>query len=166
MTAMALKVETIQTDRLLFRGIDETDVKEIVLWRSDPTVYQYFKSPHKITVEEHINWYNNSYLHNDNRYDWICIEKESFKKIGVFGLTKQNDIAEVNYLLAPEAQHKGFAAEGIMRLVRYAAENLDVNNVIAEIHKDNRPSVAVVQKLGFNKISEDDDFAIYEIEVQ
>ncbi len=162
---MALKVETIQTDRLLFRGIHETDVNEIVLWRSDPTVYQYFKSPHKITVEEHIKWYNNSYLHNDNRYDWICIEKESFKKIGVFGLTKQNDIAEINYLLAPEAQHKGFALEGITRLVRYAAESWKIKSVIAEIHKDNLPSMSVIQKLGFSIMSEGEVFSIYGIEV-
>ncbi len=162
---MALKVKTIQTDRLLFRGIDETDAKEIVLWRSDPKVYQYFKSPHKITLEEHLNWYNNSYLHNDNRYDWICVEKESLKKIGVFGLTKQNDIAEISYLLSSEAQHKGFASEGIIRLVRHAAETWDIKMVIAEIHINNLPSIAVVQKLGFCMISESEDFSIYGIEV-
>lgn len=163
--SMARKTDTIQTGRLIFRGIDETDTEKIVNWRSDPEVYKYFKSPHKITIEEHKHWYRNSYLCNEDRFDWICIEKTTGNKIGVFGLVKKNNIAEVNYLLSPEAQHKGYATEGIMQLVQYAAKTWGVKQVIAEIHKENVPSIAAVKKLGFTMLSNREIFVSYGIEV-
>ena len=110
---MARDLDIIQTERLILRGINETDAIKIVEWRSDPEVYRFFKSPHKITVREHVAWYNNSYLPNENRFDWMCIEQSSGKRIGVFGLVRDEDLCEVNYLLASEAQHKGFAAPAV-----------------------------------------------------
>lgn len=162
---MAQGLDTIETGRLFLRGIDESDAELIVEWRSVPEVYRFFKSPHKITVDEHLDWYRNSYLNNSERFDWICIEKESKKRIGVFGLTREGDKAEVNYLLAPEGQHKGFAAEAVQKLIEYAAENWNSRQVIAEIHRDNKPSLDLAEKLGFNVISEDEPFVIYGITV-
>ena len=163
---MARGLDTIETDRLLLRGINESDAKLIVQWRSVPEVYQYFKSPHQISYEEHMNWYNNRYLDNNNRFDWICIEKDSGKRIGVFGLYKTDDKkVEINYLLSPEGQHKGYAAEVIMGLIGYSSKMWNVKQVVAEIHKDNQPSLALVKKLGFKFISLKDSFFTYGIEV-
>ncbi len=162
---MMKEIGTICTERLIFKGIEETDAAEIVKWRSNPEVYKFFKAPHKITIDEHLNWYRNSYLYNTNRFDWICFEKKNCSKIGVFGLVRKNEIAEVNYLLAPEAQHKGYAAEGILSLVNYASETWNVKQVAAEIHKNNIPSINVVKKLGFNLQKGEGDFVIYRIEV-
>lgn len=160
---MLKEIDTISTERLLLRGILEDDAKEIVGWRSDPEVYKYFKSPHKISVEEHLNWFNNSYLYNENRFDWICIRKKDGKKIGVFGIVTDDEKVEINYLLDSGAQHKGYAKEGISALVKYARENFGGKLIVAEIHKNNLPSIAVVSKLGFKLISSHDDFVIYGI---
>ena len=162
---MAKGFKTIETERLILRGIDETDAELIVRWRSEPKVYRYFKSPHQITLKEHLNWYNNKYLINNDRFDWICIEKKSGNRIGVFGLYREDDVAEVNYLLAPEAQHKGYAAEAIQGLVNYAATDWNSKQVVAEIHAENQPSIALVQKLGFELISREESFVIYGIGV-
>ena len=158
---MARDFDRLQTERLILRGINETDAIEIVEWRSDPEVYKYFKSPHKITVQEHFNWFNKSYLYNDKRLDWMCIEKDSGKKIGVFGLViNDKDSAEINYLLAPDAQHKGYAVEAIRRLIEFT-DSMNVSHIIAEIHKENEPSVRLVQKLGFVLEKAEGDFEIY-----
>ena len=162
---MANNLDTIQTERLSFYGINEADVDVIVKWRSNPEVYKYFKSSHKITREEHLAWYRSSYLANQNRFDWICIEKASSKKIGVFGLVREDDLAEVNYLLDPEAQHKGYALEGIMALVRYSASKWNIKMVYAEIHKKNLPSIKAVKKLDFHIVENKGDFVKYGIEV-
>ena len=164
---MAAHLDTIETSRLLLRGIDETDADAIVKWRSVPEVYQYFKSPHQITKEEHLNWYHKRYLFNDRRFDWMCLEKDSNERIGVFGLSKESDdVAEVNYLLAPEAQHKGFAKEAVEELVRYAAIQWGTSKVIAEIHDNNSPSIQLAQRLGFHAESKEGPFTIYAIEVK
>ena len=146
---MARDLDIIQTERLILRGINETDAIKIVEWRSDPEVYRFFKSPHKITVREHVAWYNNSYLPNENRFDWMCIEQSSGKRIGVFGLVRDEDLCEVNYLLASEAQHKGFAAEAIKSLMDYAAKNCGIRHVVAEIHKNNQHTSIINQQLNY-----------------
>ena len=162
---MAKDLDIIQTERLILRGINETDAAEIVEWRSDPEVYKFFKAPHKITIKEHFNWYNNSYMSNDSRLDWMCIERMTGKKIGVFGLLKSDEYVEVNYLLAPESRHKGYASEAINGIMHYALEKWNANRIIAEIHKDNEPSIALVKRLGFSKAETDGLFVIYGIEV-
>ena len=145
---MARDFDRLQTERLILRGINETDAVEIVEWRSGPDVFKYFKSPRKITVQEYFDWYNNSYLQNAGRRDWMCIEKETGKKIGVFGLVTGEDSAEINYLLAPDAQHKGYAAEAVRCLTEFA-KNQKILHVVAEIHKENKPSIRLIRKQGF-----------------
>ena len=162
---MTKDIDTIESERLVFRGIAEKDAEQIVAWRSDPDVYRYFKSPHKISLEEHLNWYKNSYLNSASRYDWMCIDSESGENLGVFGLVISGDTAEVNYLLSPNAQHKGYATEGVMCLVGYAIAKWSVTKVIAEIHKDNAPSIALAERLGFSKTGTEEPFVIYGFEV-
>ena len=162
---MAKDIDVIESDRLTFRGITDKDAELIVEWRSDPDVYRYFKNPHKISLEEHLNWYKNSYLNNDSRYDWMCIESESGDRVGVFGIVIDGDTAEVNYLLSPVAQHKGYATEGVMCLAGYAVAKWSVKKVIAEIHNDNKPSIALVERLGFSEIGTNGPFTIYGFEV-
>ncbi|MBR1423118.1 MAG: GNAT family N-acetyltransferase [Ruminococcus sp.] len=162
---MARHVKRIETNRLVLRGINENDTEKIVEWRSDPKVYMYFKAPHRISIKEHLNWFHSVYLENDNRFDWICIEKDSGKRIGVFGLYREEMTAEVNYILAPEARHKGYATESIKCLVDFASKNWNCKYIIAEIHQDNKSSIALVEKLGYKIISCNGSFIVYRIEV-
>lgn len=161
---MAKDLDKLQTERLNLRGINETDAFEIVEWRSDPGVYKYFKNPHKITITEHFNWYNNSYLYNENRLDWMCIERATGKKIGIFGASRNKNCVEVSYLLAPESQHKGYASEVIKEIIQYIREKWKSKRIIAEIHRDNGPSIALVDRLGFKLEETDGEFVIYGIE--
>lgn len=163
---MAKRVETIKTNRLALRGIDITDADSIVNWRANPEVYKYFLSPHKITIDEHINWFLNRYLNNENRFDWICLNKEKEERIGVFGIIKGDESVELNYLLAPEAQHKGYATEAIRALIDYASKKWDIGKVVAEIHEDNRPSILLAERLGFKQASYKYPFYVYELMIE
>ena len=165
MNNIAKRISTIQTQRPILRGIGEEDTKEIVKWRSDPFVYRFFKNPHKITEEEHIRWYKDNYLKNPNRFDWMCIEKESGGKIGVFGIIKEEKTAEVNYLLAPEAQHKGYASESLKGIIQYAYDDLTVKLITAVIHKDNKPSIALVEKMGFTFKEMQGEFSAFQYQL-
>ena len=161
---MAKEVEELQTKRLILRGIREEDAPEIVKWRSDPEVYRYFKNPQKITIESHLNWYYHNYLLDESRFDWICVDKQTEKIIGVFGLNYNGNNAEVNYLLVPEAQHKGYAQEAINCLISHA-RNYNVKTIIAEIHKDNSPSIALAERMRFVYVKNNENFMIFSREV-
>ncbi len=162
---MALNLDNIETNRLLLRGMEEEDGELVVKWRSDENVYRYFKSPHKITLNEHLNWYRNNYLHNKYRFEWICIEKSTSDRIGAFGLIRGKEEVEVSYLLAPGSRGKGYASEVIRALMDYASKKFGSRQVIAEIHEENKASVELVKNLGFEVIATNKPFITYGVGV-
>ena len=161
---MAKNVAELESERLILKGITEDDAPEIVEWRSDPEAYKFFRSPHRITMDEHLSWYRNNYLSNNNRFDWICVDKSSGRKIGVFGAVRDGNTAEVNYLLATYAQHKGYASEAVKMVIEYVRSELHIKRVAAEIHRDNAPSIALAERTGFTLESESGDFLLYSSE--
>lgn len=154
-------MDNISTERLILREINESDANDIVRWRSDENVFKFFKKPHRITLEEHMHWFHSVYLLDDKRFDLMCIEKMTGNSVGVFGFIKGKSNIEVNYILSPEAQHKGYASEALGGLIQYIMSKYSDYNIIAEIHKDNEPSIRLIQKLGFALESRNDQFCVY-----
>ena len=139
----------MESKRLVFKEISEEDTDIIVEWRSDYDAYKYFLSPHKLTREEHLDWYNNKYLFNNHRIDYIAIEKENKVKIGVFGIIHDGDTVEVNYLVAKNERGKGYAFEAVEYLIKYAKNFWGIKTARLEIHEKNIPSLSLARKLHF-----------------
>lgn len=145
------EVPDLNTARLTLRGIAEEDTHAIVKLRSDPNVYKFFVSPHQISEEEHLTWYKNAYLFNENRIDWIAFDIAN-KLVGVFGVKREDENsveAEVSYILSPEQYGKGYASEAVKRLIQFCREEWKCKFVTAEVHKDNVDSIRFAEKLEF-----------------
>lgn len=157
------KVPVLQTVRLTLRGITEKDTGAIVTLRSDPNVYQYFVSPHQITEQEHMMWFKNNYIFNEDRLDWIALDRNN-NLIGVFGVkreSKDSKEVEISYILAPQQYGKGYASEAATRLIRFCREEWKCVCVTAEVHEDNNDSRRFAEKLGFTKTVKNGSFIIY-----
>lgn len=152
----------METQRLLFREIEVGDTDRIVEWRSDYDVYRFFVHPHKLTIEEHLNWYHNIYLLDEKRTDFMAIEKSSMLPIGVFGLIKNENTVEVNYLLSKEARGKGYAMEAVDYLLRYAKNKWSPTKFIAEIHKENLASISLIKRMGFTEVLCEENMCVFE----
>lgn len=149
------------------RNIDVTDTDSIVLWRGNPDVYRFFVSAHAISKEEHLNWYYNRYLFDENRYDWMALDNLG-QPIGVFGISREHedcDTAEISYILAPQSRGVGYATEAITALLDFLTRTWNVRFVIAEIHEENEPSKQLAQRLGMELFSKDRFFCIYRTEL-
>lgn len=154
----------LEAERLVLCEITEKDAPLIVKWRSDPKVYRYFLSPRPLTEEEHLDWYKNQYLHQNNRMDWIAWEKATGKPVGIFGAKREKDgdtEAEVSYLLAPEFRGKGYAAEAVKRMLRFASEQWLCHAAVARVHEDNQESVKFIGNLGFVWVEKVGNFVTY-----
>ena len=160
---MVKNVPNIETDRLYLRAMDETDAEDVIRWRSEPSVYRFFKSPHKISAEEHSSWFKTIYLKDIDRFEWICFERQSKRKIGVFGIRRSADSVEISYLLDVEFQHKGYAVETIEALIKFVKNELNIRRIIAEIHEYNKASIRLVEKMGFLATAYNSPFWIYEL---
>ena len=162
---MKVTAPKLETERLLLCDMEEKDAANVVKWRSNPEVYCYFLAQHPLLEEEHLNWYNTSYVYNSDRYDWVARKKEDNQSIGVFGVKRESEqslVTEVSYILAPEHQGKGYASEAVLRTIQFAKECWNSERVIAEIHVKNKASIELVKRLGFTYASCDGDFCVYE----
>jgi len=159
-----------ESPRLILREIESEDAENIVAWRSRPEVYRFFRAPHAVTLQEHMAWYNTSYLKDDGRLEFMAIEKQTGKPVGVFGIRKLGDCegqekAEVGYLLKAGAQGNGYAGEAVSLLIQLAKETWAVKKVVAEVHEDNEASIALVKRLQFVKTEKKGCFLVFEKEV-
>ena len=160
-------VPVLKTDRLFLRGISEEDTGFIVKLRSNPEVFKFFVSSHKITAEEHIKWFKESYLSNVNRIDWIASDSGG-ELVGVFGIKredKKSKEAEVSYILSPEQYGKGYASEAINRLKVFCRDEWKCSYVVAEIHELNIDSIRFAEKLGFEQVEKRGIFLLYKRKV-
>lgn len=157
----------LYTDRLKLVDMTEKDACFVVECRSDPDVYKYFVSPHKITIDEHLKWFRERYIYDENRFDWIAFSKED-EPIGAFGVKRDienMDTAEVSYILSHDHYGKGYASEAVNRLIIFCKDNWNCSKVIAEINKDNNASIKFVEKLGFVAENNDGSFIRYVREI-
>lgn len=158
----------LKTERLLLRGIEEDDARYIAKLRSDPGVYRYFRKPCKLTLVEHLQWYRNSYIKDQNRIDWIAVSSEG-ACIGIFGVKRagsQAKEAEVSYILSPSYYKMGYAREAVERMIEFCRTKWGVIDVIADIHAENTDSRRFAEKTGFREISRTGDFIRYKKEAR
>lgn len=158
------KNSTFLSERLCFRGINETDTDCLVIWRSDPQTIRYFRRPVPITKEDHERWYQTAYLQDFGRFDYIIIEKQSQKAIGTVGVNHVDLRArscEISYMIVePAFQRKGYAVEAIATVMDIA-EQEGICLFFVEIHSENIASRRTIEKLGYTCLNEQQPFVTY-----
>jgi ribosomal-protein-alanine N-acetyltransferase len=142
----------LETERLILRYQQASDVAFLVdLW-ADPEVTRYMggprdRDPLRSELEEITQ---NPYA---ERYDlWPVIEKETGQPVGNCGLLDKEVEGkleiELVYVLASSAWGKGYATEMGQALKRYAFEEMGIGRLIALIEPENAASERVALRLG------------------
>jgi RimJ/RimL family protein N-acetyltransferase len=72
--------------------------------------------------------------------------------IGMAGLLKRDflDAIDIGYALLPEYCGAGYAFEATSAVLAYAREQLGAKRVVAIVSEHNRPSIRLLEKLGFS----------------
>lgn len=163
---MKLQPLELRTPRLCLRQIREEDTSVIVQLRSDPLDYRFFRLPHRLTIEEHLQWYRGNYLQNICRFDWLALCED--RPVGLFSLNRlpENMVcAEISYLLAGNMRGKGYAGEAASALLQWSARAWQLKRFFAEIHKENEASIRFIERMGFDYWKEEDPFLFYRKEL-
>ena len=80
------------------------------------------------------------------------------QRLGTIGLKVidyQAKIAEVGFILHPDAQGCGYIAEALLQLKGYAIDKLKLQQWVACCAKDNAGSAKVLQRFGFGEVLHD-----------
>lgn len=146
----------LESERLLFRKILQSDSKDLFLIRTDDDVMRYLDIARFESVndaEKFIQTLEESY-EKETGINWGIVEKHSNDFIGYFGFWRmipEHCRAEIGYTLKPGFWGKSYMYETINRLVRFGFDEMKLHSVEANVNPLNERSKKVLERVGFKK---------------
>ncbi|KMQ65463.1 GNAT family acetyltransferase [Chryseobacterium angstadtii] len=153
----------IETQRLILRKLEETDMERMFLLDSDPEVMKYIGVPPLTERHESLNVINMiRKQYEDNGTGRLAvIEKETGLLIGWSGLkllTEEingyKNVLDLGYRFVPESWGKGYALEAAKASLDLGFNEMNASTIYAHAHSENAGSNHILKKLGFEKTGE------------
>ena len=86
--------------------------------------------------------------------NWAVRERETGRYVGTLEATVEGDrTASIAYTVFVPYQRMGFASEGCERMVSHLFRDCGASNIVAEVDTRNAASIALVESLGFGRVS-------------
>ncbi len=144
-----LLLKDIESERLRYRKVLDTDYSSWLPFHKNPLGMKYFAGK-KLSPEEACTaWFNkikHRYKNNLGGHNAL-ISKKTGKLIGMCGLLVQtvDDVEEleIGYSILPEYWKQGYATEAANTCRKFAKKNKLSKSIISIIHKDNIGSIKV-----------------------
>lgn len=151
---MKYLLEGQETERLIFRKINDSDFKAWVKFFEDPNTSLHWVEERETPVTACEKWYQKQFSRykNDKGGMNALIEKSNGRLVGHCGLLVQTvdgiSELEIGYSLLPEFWNKGYAYEAAAFCKEYAFQNNFSDSLISIISLTNQPSQKVALKNG------------------
>lgn len=140
----------INTERLLLRLLSLADLDPLCDLEADAEVKQFFPDGprDRVKTEEMIKRFM-SYYEEKKLPNFLLFDRLTNEFIGRagFGITDSGEI-EIGYVLHKKFWGKGYAAEAVKALLKYARANIDVDYIIAYADFRNTNSLRIMEKCG------------------
>jgi len=141
-----------ESDRLYFREFIPSDAEMLFALNSDPDVIKYTGDPPFESVESakaFILSYDHYQQHGFGR--WAVVLKETKEFIGWCGL-KYNEEEEIDigFRFFKKYWGNGYATESAMASIHFAINTLKLKRIVGRAAHENKASIAVLEKVGFN----------------
>lgn len=152
-----MKLLNIETDRLLIRHLDLSDLPDFHLYRSNPEVtrYQGFDVMTTDQAETFIN--DNAVKQFGKAGEWVqyAIENKSTGKlIGDCAIKlDQYDsrIAEIGITISHLQQKQGFAKEALLGILSFLFDEKGIHRVVETVDAENLASINLLKSAGFRQ---------------
>ena len=135
-----------ETDRCQIRELSLSDLPALYELYDKPGMTDFVEPLYDYETELE---YQKAYIENMYGFYeygmWLVFSKETGKLIGRAGLEHN----EMGYMIAPEFQNLGYAAEVCRFIVDYARKNTDFEELYCRIDEKNVASVRLAKRLGF-----------------
>ncbi|MEO1044869.1 MAG: GNAT family N-acetyltransferase [Pseudomonadota bacterium] len=144
----------IVLDRLILRFLRPDDAESLHVALSDAAVMRYWSTgPHDTLAQ------TRSYIAGnmpDGEYPALGIAERAkgpdAPAIGWVSLWEKRDgIGEIGYILRPDCRGKGYAREAVATVIDYGFASQGYRKIAADIDPDNRPSLRLLEALGFKQ---------------
>lgn len=140
-----------------FERCSENHIAITHAWACNPIVRKYSFNSHKITIDEHTQWFLKS-INNQNIDYYIFNFNQS--PVGSFKVDKlNNEVGMISFLIDPKWHSQGLGKQ-IIKLGIYQIQQSDKNYhyLHAKVLPENLASVKIFEKLNFEKNELEDYF--------
>ncbi|HWB28226.1 MAG TPA: GNAT family N-acetyltransferase [Chitinophagaceae bacterium] len=149
----------LTTERLTLRQLVIADEQEIFTLRSDSEINKYLDRQISKTIDDARNFIHkvNKNINNNNSLYWAITVRGKNSLVGticLFGFSEENNKCEIGYELLTNFQGQGIMKEAAQKVIDYAFNTMQVQKIEAFIHRDNRNSIKLLEKLSFSKSTE------------
>jgi len=146
----------LTTQRLRLRLFEARDTDGLHACFGDSEAMRYWNFPACQSKAETARWVKIlARATSPHSYQaWAVAEKRSDRCIGMVNYHHReahNRRLEIGYILAPSHQRQGLMTEALQALVTYCFDELRTHRIEAMISPDNRASIKLVERLGFQR---------------
>lgn len=143
----------MKSDRIYLREVNQSDLPNIFKGLSHPEVIKYYGVSFKTleATQEQMDWYANLVKTGTGIWWVICANNDdTFLGAGGFNaLEKKNRKAEVGLWLLPDHWGKGYLAEAMPLMLRYAFDELGLHRIEGFVDSDNEKCKKAMAKVHF-----------------
>ncbi len=147
--------KTINTDRLILRRFEYSDIDSMLRnWIADEKTQYDYGEPYYPAAEDVRNLFDTKYIVSYSRedyYRWAVIEKisgECIGQIAFFKVDSDNRQGEIEYVIGPDFQGKGYATEMTKAVIRFGFEKIGFHRIEIDCRTENEASQRVIEKCG------------------
>ena len=149
-----------ESERLIFRLWNEKDSLPFALMNNDDDVMAYF--PYKLSKKASDAFIDRMMnVHKEQGYGLYAVElKATGDFIGFIGFAVPSfeeefmPCIEIGWRLNKEYWHQGYATEGALACLSYGFDQCGFEEVVSFTSKINRPSIAVMKRIGLTYVIE------------
>ncbi len=146
----------IKTERLLLRQIDNDDVNEIFVLRSDERVMRYIDKAPAQSLDEAYEFIKKitELEKNTDAITWGIALKNEHKLIGticLWNIQKEHYRTEVGYNLHPDYWAKGIMQEAIRAVIDYGFNSMKLHSIEANVNPGNAASIRLLERNKFKQ---------------
>lgn len=153
--------DIFETKRCLVREMTTDDMEAMYALYKDKEITRYVeplyedREREKAYIIEHIK-----HMYGFFEYGmWLVLDKENGQLIGRVGICNReiNGCAEpeLGYVIGKSYQRQGYGLEVCQQVLSYAKEELGLEFLNCFVEEENLPSIALAEKLGFQKNQEE-----------
>lgn len=147
--------KTIETERLILRKFAYLDIESMIRnWIADEKTQWNYGEPNYSTAREVKELFDTKYIVSYSRedyYRWAVIEKASNECIGqiaYFYVDSNNQHGEIEYVIGPHFQGRGYATEMTKAAIQFGFEEINFHRIEIDCRTTNEASRKVIEKCG------------------
>lgn len=144
----------LETERLFLRELSLADAQFILTLLNEPSFLRYIgdKKVRDISGAEQYILNGPIASYKEHGFGLYAVElKESGTPLGICGLLKRQELAEVDigFAFLPDFWNRGFAFEAAAAVMKHAEDTFKLKRIVAITSLDNDASIKLLDRLGF-----------------